>query len=76
MCDFSYLTGRKVEIGPAKMADFSTFRTKNPSLDAPNVPLIPQIVIFHRFGAFVDILARANRRSATNAEKVCDFLSR
>ncbi len=75
MCDFSYLTGRKVEIGPAEMANFSAFITENPSLDAPNVPLMPQIVIFHRFGAFVDILG-ANRRSATNAEKVCDFLPR
>ena len=76
MCGFSYLADRKVEIGPAKMANFSAFITKNPSLDAPNVPLMPQIVIFHRFGAFVDILACANRRSATNAEKVCDFLPR
>ena len=33
-CDnrFSYLPGRKVEIGPAKMADFSAFITKNASL--------------------------------------------
>jgi hypothetical protein len=37
LCGFSYLTGRKVEIGPAKMADFSAFIRKNPSLDAPNV---------------------------------------
>jgi hypothetical protein len=37
LCDFSYLTGRKVEIGPAKMANFSAFITKHPSLDAPNV---------------------------------------
>jgi hypothetical protein len=34
---FSYPTGRKSEIGPAKMADFSAFITKNPSLDAPHV---------------------------------------
>jgi hypothetical protein len=34
---FSYLTGRRVEIEPAKMANFSAFITKNASLDAPNV---------------------------------------
>jgi hypothetical protein len=42
----------------------------------PQCKLMPQIINFHRFGAFVDILACANRRNATNAEKVCDFLPR
>ena len=32
---FSYLTGRKAKIGPAKMANFSALITKNASLDAP-----------------------------------------
>jgi hypothetical protein len=37
-CDefYSY-TGREAKIGPAKMANFSALRTKNASLDAPNV---------------------------------------
>ncbi len=34
---FSYLTGRNVKIGPAKMADLSALITKDASLDAPNV---------------------------------------
>jgi len=39
---FSYLNGRKVKIGPAKMADFSPFITKNTSPDAPNVKGCPK----------------------------------
>ena len=34
---FSYRTCKKVEFGPAKMADFSALITKNASLNAPNV---------------------------------------
>ncbi len=34
---FSYLTGRNVRIGPAKMANLSALITKNASLDAPNI---------------------------------------
>jgi hypothetical protein len=34
---FATLLVEKVEIGPAKMANFSAFITKNASLDAPNV---------------------------------------
>jgi hypothetical protein len=34
---FSYLTGRKVKIRPAKKANFSALITKNASLDGPNV---------------------------------------
>jgi hypothetical protein len=51
-CDdrFSYLTGRKVEIGPAKMADFSAFITKNSSLEAPNVKGCPESSLFLDFG--------------------------
>ena len=58
---FSYRTGRKVDIGPAKIADFSPFITKNPSLDAPNVKGCPKISIFFRFWTCLDILARAIR---------------
>jgi hypothetical protein len=56
-CDdcFSSLTGRKVEIGPAKMANFSAFITKNASLDAPNVKRMPKIVIVLRFWTCLDI---------------------
>ncbi len=51
-CDdrFSYLTGRKVEIGPVKMANFSAFITKNASLDAPNVKGCPKLSLFLDFG--------------------------
>jgi hypothetical protein len=34
---FSYLTGRKAKIGPAKMANFSALITINASLDTPNI---------------------------------------
>jgi hypothetical protein len=40
----------KVEIGPAKMADFSAFITKNASLDAPNVCGFPKSVSSLDFG--------------------------
>ena len=39
---FSYLTGRNVKIGPAKMADLSALITKDASLDAPNVRGCPK----------------------------------
>jgi hypothetical protein len=47
---FSYLTGRKSEIGPAKMANFSAFITKNASLDAPNVKGCPKSSLSLDFG--------------------------
>ena len=34
---FSYRTCKRVEFGPAKMADFSALTTKNASLNAPIV---------------------------------------
>jgi hypothetical protein len=40
----------KVEIGPAKMANFSAFITKNASLDAPNVKGCPKLSLFLDFG--------------------------
>jgi hypothetical protein len=40
----------KVEIGSAKMADFSAFITKTASLDAPNVCRFPKSVSFIDFG--------------------------
>jgi hypothetical protein len=51
------LLGEKVEIGPAKMADFSAFITKNASLDAPNVCGFPKISVFLRFWEGLDIWA-------------------
>ncbi len=51
-CDdrFSSLTGRKIEIGPAKMANFSTFIKKNHHyLDAPNVKGCPKSSLFLDF---------------------------
>ncbi len=50
MIRFSYLTGRKVQFGPAKMANFSAFITKNASLDAPNVNGFPKSVSSIDFG--------------------------
>ncbi len=47
---FSYLTGRKVKIGPAKMAHFFAFITKNASLDAPNVKGCRKLSLFLDFG--------------------------
>jgi hypothetical protein len=47
---FSYLTGRNVKIGPAKMANLSTLITKNASLDAPIVRGCPKLSLFLDFG--------------------------
>jgi hypothetical protein len=47
---FSYLTGRNVKIGPAKMADVSALITKNASLDAPNVKGCPKSSLSLDFG--------------------------
>ncbi len=47
---FSYLTGRNVKIGPAKMADLSALITKNASLYAPNVKTFPKSVSSIDFG--------------------------
>ncbi len=52
-CDkpvFATLLVEKVEIGPAKMADFFAFITKNASLDAPNVKRGPKLSLFLDFG--------------------------
>jgi hypothetical protein len=47
---FSYLTGRNVKIGPAKMADLSALITKDASLDAPNVRGCPKSSLSLYFG--------------------------
>ncbi len=73
---FSYLTGRKAKIGPAKMADFSALITNNASLDAPNIKGCPKLPSSLDLGHFFDILARPIGKSAPNAEKVCYFLPR
>jgi hypothetical protein len=43
---FSYLVGRNVKIGPAKMVNLSGLITKNASLDAPNVKECPKLSLF------------------------------
>jgi hypothetical protein len=43
LCGFSYLTGRKVEIGPAKMANFSALITEKAPQNAPNVKECPKL---------------------------------
>ncbi len=47
---FSYLTGRNVKIGPAKMANVSALITKNALLDAPNVKGCPKLLLSLDFG--------------------------
>jgi hypothetical protein len=47
---FSYLTGRNVKIGPAKMANLSALITKDASLDAPNVRGYPKLSLSFDFG--------------------------
>ncbi len=47
---FSYLTGRNVKIGPAKMANLSALITKNASLDAPHVRGCPKSSLSLDFG--------------------------
>jgi hypothetical protein len=52
-CDkpvFATLLVEKVETRPAKMADFFAFKTKNASLDAPNVNGFPKSVSSLDFG--------------------------
>jgi hypothetical protein len=70
---FSYLTGRKAKIRPAKMANFSALITKNASLDAPIIKGCPELPSSLDLGHFFDILACTIGGSATNAEKVCYF---
>ncbi len=71
---FSYLTGRKAKIRPAKMANFSALITENASLDAPNVnewQKSPSSLVFSHvltFGLKRDIGA-----CVISAEKVCYF---
>ncbi len=50
MSPFSYLTGRNVKIGPAKMANLSALITKDASLDAPNVRGCPKLSLSLDFG--------------------------
>jgi hypothetical protein len=50
---FATLLIEKVEIGPAKMANFSAFITKNASLDAPNVRGCPKSSLSLDFGHFL-----------------------
>ncbi len=47
---FSYLTGKNVKIGQAKMADLSALITKDASLDAPNVRGCPKSSLSLDFG--------------------------
>ncbi len=76
-CDdhFSYLTGRKVEIGPAKMANFSAF-IKKCITRCPQCKRMSKIVIVLRFWTFLDIWAERWNWSIMSAEKVCYFLPR
>ncbi len=62
----------KVEIGPAKMANFSAFITKNTSLDAPNVYGWPKSQSSLDFSHVLTF----GLRSVMSAEKVCNFLPR
>ncbi len=47
---FSYLTGRNVKIGPAKMANLSALIIKDASLDAPNIRGCPKSSLSLDFG--------------------------
>ncbi len=47
---FSYLTGRNVKIGPAKMAYLYALITKDASLDVPNVRGCPKLSLSLDFG--------------------------
>ena len=70
---FSYLTGKKVDFGPAHL---SALITKNASLNAPNVKGCPKLLSSVELGHFFYILARGKLGSARNGEKACYFLPR
>ena len=67
---FSYHTCKKVEFGPAKMANFSALITKNASLNAPNFKGCPELLSSVELGHFLTFWLVANW-GALGMEKKC-----